>query len=83
MNIIGKRSDRGGGRVAVKLRKYIFEVSYEDGTKGTEVCYTLRTAATLKTPKAEHIETSKLLQLTEVYAYCTIEQFVEFATIVE
>lgn len=83
MNIIGKRSDRGGGRVAVKLRKYIFEVSYEDGTKGTEVCYTLRTAATLKTPKAEHIVTSKLLQLTEVYAYCTIEQFVEFATIVE
>ena len=83
MNIIGKRSGRGGGRVAVKLRKYVFDVTYEDGTKGTEVCYTLKTAATLKTPKTEHIVMSKLMQLTEVYAYCSIEQFVEFANIIE
>lgn len=83
MNIVGKRSDRGGGRVAVKLRKYVFDVVYDDGTKGTEVCYTLKTAATLKTPKAEHIIMSKLMQLTEVYAYCSIEEFVEFATIIE
>ena len=83
MNIVGKRADRGGGRVAVKLRKYIFEVTYEDGTKGTEICYTLKTAATLKTPKAEHIVSSKLLQLTEVYAYTSIEKFVHFAEIIE
>ena len=83
MNIVGKRAYRGGGRVAVKLKKYVFEVTHKDGSKGQEVCYTLRTAATLKTPKTDDFVSFKLVQLTEVYAYTSIDKFVEFADIIE
>ena len=88
MNIIGKRAERGGGRVAVKLVKYVFDCTIET-TENTVTfdritCYTLRTAAPLKVPKTDRkVISYKLLSRTDIYAYMSIDDFITNANMEE
>ena len=84
MNIIGKRSEKGGGRVAVKLFRYVFDCTIETGenivTFDRITCYTLKTASPLKAPKTDKkVVSSKLIDKTEIYAWMSIDKFVKNA----
>ena len=86
MNIIGKRSGKGGGRVAVKLIRYIFDctIEAEENTVTFDriTCFTLRSASPLKKPKTDKkVISCKLISREDIYAYMPIEDFANNAEI--